>query len=69
MTLLQRFIDEECSHHVRGLLQTALRHVAPSIKRFEFNRFEVSMDRDTQSVLIEDVLDASAVGVERLPLV
>jgi hypothetical protein len=65
--LLQQFIREECTPYVRGLLEEALASAAGSVK-FEFNRFEITLARDEDSVLVEDVLDATDAGAERVPM-
>jgi hypothetical protein len=65
-TLLQQFVEEECTPHVRRLLEVALR--SNSSRRFEFNRFEVSIQQEDNSVLLEDVLDATDAGAQRVAL-
>jgi hypothetical protein len=67
-TLLEQFLKEECTPYVRGVLEEALGATAPSSKRFEFNRFEVTVDREEGMVLVEDVLDATNAGMLRVPL-
>jgi len=69
-TLLEQFLREEYTLHVRSLLQVALEAgnsgTGPKRSRFEFNRFEIKMDLDEDMVLIEDVLDATDSGVQRV---
>ncbi len=67
-TLLQQFLTEECTAHVRRLLEDALDARSPPFKRFEFNRFEVTIQREDGAVLLEDVLDPTEAGVVRIPL-
>ena len=67
-TLLEQFLKEECTPYVHGLLQAALTTSAPPCKRFEFDRFEVTVDREGGIVLVEDVLDATDAGMQRIPL-
>ncbi len=66
-TLLQQFVKEECTPYVRRLLEEALVSAPTSSKRFEFNRFEVTFESEG-TVLLEDVLDATTEGAERVPL-
>ena len=65
--LLERFINEECTADVRRLLEDA---IADSTKRpyFEFNLFEITIERESNTVLLQDVLDATEAGVRRVPL-
>lgn len=35
---------------------------------FEFNRFEVTIEREANIVVLEDVLDATEAGVQHVPL-
>ena len=71
-TLLQRFLTEECTPHVRDLLRTALEAAkagaGPRKKRFEFNVFDVTFDLDEGEVLIEDDLNATQAGAQRIPM-
>jgi hypothetical protein len=71
-TLLERFLAEECTPYVRDLVRTALEAgraaAGPRRKRFEFNLFEVTFDLDEGEVLIEDVLNASGGGAQRIPV-
>jgi hypothetical protein len=65
-SLLQQFLTYECTPHVRELLTRAMAEPSASPWRFEFNRFEVSLQADGQSVLIVDVLDLSEAGEQRV---
>jgi hypothetical protein len=67
-TLLEQFLSEECTPYVRDLIKEALNATAPPRKRFEFNRFEVTIDREAGTVSIDDVLDATSAGELQLPL-
>lgn len=67
-TILKQFLREECTPYVRRLLEEALAATAPSSRRFEFNRFEVTIQREEGAVLVEDVLDATEAGAQRVPL-
>jgi hypothetical protein len=69
MSLLDELLAEECSPRVRELLRAALATragVEPRRGRLEFNRFEVAFDLDRSEVVIEDVLDASSSGAQRV---
>jgi hypothetical protein len=68
LNLLEEFFAQECTPHVRHLLEKALAAAAPPGQRFEFNRFEITIDRDAGTILIEDVLDATDAGALRVPL-
>lgn len=67
-SLLRQFLAEECTPHVRRLLEDAIADTATSHARFEFNRFEVTIKRDSKMAILEDALDATEAGVQRLPL-
>jgi hypothetical protein len=62
--LLLRFIREECAPYVRAVLLQGVSDLsAPSsVRKYEFNRFELTLDRDSQSVLLEDILDSTEEG-------
>jgi hypothetical protein len=66
--LLDQFLTFECTPHVRKLLTNALADPSTSRLRFAFNRFEVTIEPDGGSVLIEDVLDASEAGEHRVTM-
>ncbi len=59
MTLLQRFLDDECDSCIRGLLEAALGESQPSIRSFSFNGFDITIDREAETVLVVDVLEAN----------
>jgi hypothetical protein len=67
-TLLEQFIAEECTPHVRGLLAAALTGDAPAHARFEFNRFELAIDRDAGVAIVNDILDVTEAGEQRVSL-
>jgi hypothetical protein len=71
-TLLEQFLVEECTSYVRDLVERGLDAGESGAglrkQRFEFNRFEVTFDLDEDDVLIEDVLDATDAGAQRLPI-
>ena len=66
--LLEQFLARECTPHVRQLLEEAIAEASELRPHFEFNRFEVTVERDEGVVLLEDVLDATEAGVLRVPL-
>ena len=72
ITILDQFLAKECTPDVRDLVRSALeagkRGAGPRRKRFEFNRFDVTFDLDEGDVLIEDVLDATEAGAQRVLL-
>lgn len=57
--LLEQFLTEECTEYVRRLLESAITDSAMPRPHFEFNRFEVTIDREAEIVVLEDVLDAT----------
>lgn len=66
--LLDQFLAEEATPHVRGLLAHAIADVSATRARFELNRFDITVDREASVVVIVDVLDATGAGVQRVPL-
>lgn len=71
-TLLKQFLMEECTPYVRSLLLEALAGPragsAAQKQRFELNRFEVTLDFEENVAVLEDVLDTSESGVQRVPI-
>jgi Immunity protein 53 len=65
--ILDQFLREECTTHVRQTLETALASSSGPV-RFEFNRFEVTLEREDGTVCLQDVLDDTQAGVERVTL-
>lgn len=66
--LLEQFITQECTAHVRRLLEDAIADVATLRHHLEFNRFEVTIEHDANIVTLEDVIDPTEAGVARVPL-
>jgi hypothetical protein len=66
-TLLDQLVAEDGAV-LRGLIAEALAEGAPAGQTFELNRFEVTIDRDAGSAVIEDLLDTGPAGTEHLPL-
>lgn len=66
--LIDRFIAQECTPDVRRLLEEAIADEAMLRPHFEFNLFEITIERAEGSVLIEDVLDATEAGSQRVAL-
>jgi hypothetical protein len=67
-TLLDQFLAEECTPYVRRLLEEAIANTAVLRPHFEFNRFEVTVERTDNSIILEDVLDATESGAQTVPL-
>lgn len=66
--LLEQFLTQECTEHVRRLLEGAISDSATPRPHFEFNRFEITIEREASVVVLEDVLDATEAGVRHVPL-
>jgi hypothetical protein len=66
--LLEQFISQECTAYVRHLLEDAISDPATPRPHFEFNRFEITIEREANIVVLEDVLDATEEGVMHVPL-
>jgi hypothetical protein len=66
-SLLDQFLTEEGTREGRVRIEDALAR-KQVLHRLSFNRFEVTIDHDKKSVLIEDVTDASLAGAELLAL-
>lgn len=56
--LLEQFITQECTAYVRRLLEDAIADSATPRPHFEFNRFEITIERQANIVLLEDALAA-----------
>lgn len=67
-TLLDQFLAEECTPYVQRLLEEAISNTATLRPHFEFNRFEVSVERLDDTVILEDALDATGAGIQTVPL-
>ena len=70
--LLEQFLREEASPYVRGVIVDAVHEhdkcSNQAQKKFEFNRFEVTLDFIGDVALVEDVLDPASSGEVRLQL-
>lgn len=70
--LIEQFIAEEVTPYVHKLIVDAVaqHEFRPDggKTRFEFNRFELTIDYADEAVVIEDVLDASSAGEVRIAL-
>jgi acetyl/propionyl-CoA carboxylase alpha subunit len=64
--LLKQFLEQEATPYVRKLIfETVIKHAEKPeeiIRRFEFNRFEITLNFSDRSVLIEDVLESGPHG-------
>lgn len=71
-SLLEQFLSEEADPHIRKLIADAINghHLHPEVaqRRFEFNRFEVTLDFENGTVLIEDDWEARTCGEVRFTL-
>jgi hypothetical protein len=67
-TLLEQFLSYECAPHVRQLLENAINDLSMLQPFFEFNRFEITIDRENGIVILADVLDATDDGVQHVLL-
>jgi len=71
-TLFDEFLAEECTPYVRGLITAAIdgatRGAEPRWRHFEFNRFDVTLDLDADTALLEDDLNPTDSGKQRMPL-
>lgn len=69
-SLLEQFLKEEANPHVRRVILGAVQEheMRPNEaqRKFEFNRFEVTLDFIGDVALIEDVLDPASSGEVRL---
>jgi hypothetical protein len=66
-TLLEQFLREECTPHVRSLICDAAAK-SDGRREFEFNRFNLTLDLESRRALISDELDVSPGGETDLPL-
>jgi len=70
LLVIDEFFQRDATSAVRSMLQSALQACSaatePLIRRLELDRFEVTLDAATRSVLVEDVLDPSDDGMARL---
>jgi hypothetical protein len=70
VTLLEQFLAEECTPYVRRVLLQAIADATVARPHVELNRFEVTVDREHDAVILEDVLDPTDAGSQtiRLPV-
>ena len=68
-TLLEQFLREECTPHVRRLICAAATERSTQVRReFEFNRFNLVLDFEAGRVVLDDELDVSPAGSFELSL-
>lgn len=71
-SVLKQFLAEEAVPYVENLIFAAVdeheKNPSEFQRRFEFNRFDVTLDYSKSTVSIEDVLDSEASGEVTLPL-
>jgi hypothetical protein len=67
-SLLEQFVEEEATPYVRGLILEAVReresNSARELTHFNFNRFDITLDFVSGTVLIEDELNFDPVANE-----
>jgi hypothetical protein len=61
-TLLDRFLEYEATDFVINRLGEALREPLPQIRHFNFNIFDITIDHELGTVVIEDDLDVTEAG-------
>ena len=61
-TLLDRFLEYEATDFVINRMREALREPTPQIKHFDFNIFDITIDRELGTVVIQDDLDVTEAG-------
>lgn len=66
--LLERFIQDECNAFIRRLLEDAIEDSTMTHPHFEFNLFDVTIEREEKAILLEDLLDATQAGLQRVPI-
>ncbi len=68
--LMKQFLDQEATPYVRKLLRDSIsvRSSSEMRKRFEFNCFEILLDFESNTVLIEDVMDVGPSGTLRVDM-
>jgi hypothetical protein len=65
-SLLDQFLREECVPYVCDLLRGALSATPIRPWTYTFNRFDVILDPENERVVIEDDLDVSEAGTQRV---
>jgi hypothetical protein len=66
-TVFEQFLTEECTPEVVRMLREALEDTSRLRPHFELNRFELTIERETNTLLLVDVLDGAA-PVHRIPV-
>jgi hypothetical protein len=66
--LLEQFVTQECTAYVRRLIEDTIANSSRPRPHFEFNRFEITIERQANIVVLKDVLDATDTGVRHVPL-
>jgi hypothetical protein len=66
--LLEQFVTQECTAYVRRLIEDTIANSSRPRPHFEFNRFEITIERQANIVVLKDVLDATDAGVRHVPL-
>jgi hypothetical protein len=66
--LLGEFIAADCDDYMCLLLLHALADQTRSYRHFDFNLFDVTIWRESDVVVLQDVLDSSETSVRHIPL-
>jgi hypothetical protein len=66
--LLEEFVTLEGDASLRRLLEWAIHDETMLQPHFEFNIFDVTIEREAGMVVLESVLDAADAGVQQFPL-
>lgn len=67
MSLSDEFFAEECDDHVRAVLLNERSRRESGSRYFTFNRFNVKLDFDSATAIIEDELDPASNEAMGLP--
>jgi len=72
LSLLKQFLEEDCDAGIRQMLLTEInRHATVRtavVREFNFNRFDVYLDFQSESVRVDDDLDTSEAGSCTIPM-
>ena len=65
---IDRFLALECTNEIRQWLESAIADNLLKWKQFNFNLYDVTIDKAKDQVLLEDVLDDSDETVQKLSI-
>lgn len=66
--LLESFLSEDCTENARTLLEDAINDTGRVRIHFDFNRFEVTIEREKNVVILQDDLDTTDAGTVLMPI-